>query len=74
MRKRFRLTPEEKKAIQALKELELDWPESLWLFSAAGELYVMRKRDGERVTTGYGGMDQGYIVARIEIENDGGDW
>lgn len=74
MRKRFRLTPEEKKAIQALKELELDWPESLWLFSASGEFYVMRKKDGQKVIAKSGGMDQDYIVARIEIENDRGDW
>ena len=74
MRRKFRLKPEEKKAIQALKELALDWPESLWLFSGAGELYVMRKKNGEIVVKEGGGMDQSYIVAQIDIENDGGDW
>lgn len=74
MKKRHRLTPEEKRAIQALKELALDWPESLWLFSASGDLWVMRKKGKEKAINRNGGMDQDYIVGVIDIENDGGDW
>lgn len=71
----FTLTPEEKKAIAALKRLEKTWPSSLWLFSASGTLCVMRKgEDGEHVTTSTNSVDAEYHLASIDIENDGGDW
>lgn len=70
------LTKEEKAAIAALKRLARKWPERLWLYSASGELHVMVKIEGERVTLGSGkGMDPDFIVETINgIENDGGDW
>ena len=71
------LTPEESKACAALMRAAANWPPSLWLWSADGDLYVMRTNEkGERVYTrgDRGGVDPDYIVARIEIPNDGGDW
>jgi hypothetical protein len=69
------LTPEEKRAIKALKRVARQWPKTLWLFSA-GDLEVMRLGpNGERMMTSQGGVDQAYIVATIDgIPNDGGDW
>lgn len=68
------LTKEEKRAISALRKLAQSWPDSLWLFSAAGELWVMRKKDGERAFNEFGGVDQEYAIVELDIENDGGDW
>jgi hypothetical protein len=71
---RLEPTPEEAKAIRALKRVAKDWPDSLWLFSAAGTLTVMRKGpDGGHVHNGEN-VDQSFIVDTIDIENDGGDW
>ena len=75
MRDELVLSPEEKKAIAALRRLEKAWPKSLWLYSASGSLCVMKKNaDGEHAETSSGGVDQNYIAAKIKIENDGGDW
>lgn len=73
------LTKEEELAINSLKRLAKRWPETLWLFSASGTLWVMRKNsDGGRAHGGCNvsneGVNPDYIVARIDIENDGGDW
>lgn len=76
------LTSEEKSAIRKLRNAAKGWPKSLWLFSAAGELYVMKKNaDGKRQmepgTGGIGaggGVDPEFVIGQIEIENDGGDW
>jgi len=73
-------TKKEQKAIDSLKRIAKKWPETMWLFSASGTLCVMRKgENGEQVTTdikkyGGGGMDQEYVLATIDIINDGGDW
>ncbi len=68
------LTKEEEKVIRALERLAKIWPDSLWLFSAAGTLCVMKKnKDGETAFVGTG-VDQEYLVASIDIENSGGDW
>ena len=68
-------TPEEKRAIAALKRLAKTWPASLWLFSASGTLNVMQKGDdGDRVRLSCGGADPDANLATINIENDGGDW
>ncbi len=65
----------EERAISKLKEVARTWPKSLWLFSANGDLCVMRKtKDGNRFMTSDGGVDQAAVVTHIEIENDGGDW
>lgn len=43
-------TPEEQKAIDALKRLARSWPKSLWLFAVDGTLMVMQcGKNGERV-------------------------
>ena len=69
------LTTEEKKAITALKRVAAKWPQSLWLFSASGNLCVMRNGpDGNSVMRSNGGVDQDYKVDKIDIPNDGGDW
>lgn len=68
-------TPEEQKAIAALKRLAKKWPSTLWLFSANGTLNVMRKGDdGEHVILDNGGVDPDYSLDTVRIENDGGDW
>lgn len=68
-------TPEERKAINALKRLAKTWPKSLWLFSASGSLHVMRAdSDGGHIHIGSGGVDPDYILDSIDIPNDGGDW
>ena len=72
------LTPEEERAIRALERVVKIWPESLWLFSGAGSLCVMRKdENGERIMRMAGGsesVDCRAVVATIDIDNDGGDW
>jgi len=69
------LTPAETKAIAALQRLAKTWPKSLWLFANGSTgLSVLKKKNGQRVTTDTGGMDQEYVVATVKIENDGGDW
>ena len=68
-------TEEERKAIASLKRLARRWPKSLWLFSGAGSLCVMKRRqDGERYLVEGGGMDTDAVLATIDIPNDGGDW
>jgi hypothetical protein len=70
-----KLTKQEKNAIRCLKNLAKRWPDSLWLFSAARELCVMRYNNKREVAvTNSGGVDQDYVVADINIPNDGGDW
>lgn len=68
------LTIDEKKAIAKLKIISKEWPESLWIFATGGQLSVMKKRDGIRVMSPKGAVDQNYEVASLKIENDGGDW
>lgn len=68
-------TAQETKAIAGLKTLAKRWPKSLWLFSASGTLCVMQRGpDGERAHTSAGGVDEAYVLATINIPNDGGDW
>ena len=61
--------------------MALKWPKTLWLFSASGDIHVMRcGENGEHVMTGTPGMrnsgvDPNYIVDSINgIDNDGGDF
>lgn len=68
-------TDAERDAIRALRRLAKTWPKSLWLFSASGSLCVMRARqDGNHYTTQDGGIDPDFVLATINIPNDGGDW
>lgn len=70
------LSKDEKSAIATLKRLSKRWPKSLWLFSASGQLWVMKKdADGKKVELpNCGGVDSAYLVTGIDIDNDGGDW
>ena len=73
--KNIEATPEETKAIKRLQNAANNFPKSIWLFSASGTLYVMKKdKNGKHAMLSHGGVDQAYIIARVEIENDGGDW
>jgi hypothetical protein len=73
------LTPTEKRAIASLKRAVRRWPRSLWLYSAAGTLCVMKKdADGHKImlpgTGRAGGFDPDAQVDTIKVENEGGDW
>lgn len=69
------LTPEERKAIAALKRLEKKWPDSLWLLTRPGSLCVMkRNEEGLKAMFSLEGFDPRYCVETINIESDGGDW
>lgn len=68
-------TTDEAKAVAGLKRLAARWPASLWLFSGAGTLHIMRNRpDGTRAMLPSGGVDPDYSLAQVSIPNDGGDW
>lgn len=70
-----RMNAAEQQAVENLLELAMRWPKSLWLFSAAGTLFVMKKNSqGERVMKASGGVDQKQVMFKVPIENDGGDW
>ena len=66
---------EEALAIATLNRLAKRWPKSLWLFSAAGDLHVMKYNpEGKRYMwdASHGEeVDQGAILATIKIPNDG---
>lgn len=68
------LWPEESKAVRRLKKLAKEWPKSLWLWSASGTLYIMKKDENGEVAMDGEGVHRDYIVDSVEIENDGGDW
>lgn len=69
-----KLTPEERSAIASLQRAAQKCPKSLWLFSGAGRLYVMKKNaDGERDYSDER-VNSAYIVSELIIENEGGDW
>ncbi len=77
------LTKEERNAINSLKRLAKRWPKSLWLFSAGGELHVMKcNKAGDRAITPPGpnhflvteSVDPDFSVCTINVPNDGGDW
>jgi len=69
--------------IRALRRLERDWPDDLWIFVANGEVNLMERGEGgERATveTHYWGnkfdaVDPGKRVTSFsKIPADGGDW
>lgn len=69
------LTAAERRAIQLFKQLEAEWPRSLWVFSADGRLNVMQCDErGQRVYMETEGVDPDHTVATIRIPSDGGDW
>jgi hypothetical protein len=68
------LSPQEKAAIGTLRRLAKRWPSSLWLFSASGRLHVMRCNANRERAYRESGADPDFIVEKIDIPNDGGDW
>ena len=68
------LTKKERAAIRALEKVAKIWPDSLWLLSSSGSLWVMKKKDGKRVMGESGIYNSDYVMTDIYIENDGGDW
>lgn len=68
------ITRKEQTAIDKLQALAKEWPDSLWIFSGAGTLWVMKKKNGKPMYTRKGGVDPDYQVDRVPIDNDGGDW
>lgn len=74
------LTDDEAKAVRSLQRLASQWPDGLWLYSASGNLWVMKcDENNEQVMLPIkgcagGGTDPGYCVTKIDIPNDGGDW
>ena len=69
------LTKEEKNAIQALKRVAKKMAKVLMAFFGIWKL--VRYENGpnnEPTMTSGGGVDQQYIVNKIDIRNDGGDW
>jgi hypothetical protein len=73
----YELSADERRVIDALKRVAKQWPETLWLYSADGTLCVMRKgEDGKHAMRpdDIDSVDQRYVLARIGIENSGGDW
>lgn len=71
------LTKDEKIAIKQLEDLSKIWPKSLWLWSASGQLCVMKyslSEMGDGMNT-HGSVDHKGQVRQIKnIPNDGGDW
>ena len=64
-----------RRLVRRLRQIERDWPEGYWLFSASGSLNLMREKPEGRATRARGGMDQTDIVETFSgIPNDGGDW
>ena len=69
------LPKREQRVFDLLTRLTNIWPDSLWLWSANGNLYLMRTgRDGERVMTSFGSVDDTYVVDVFNIPSDGGAW
>ena len=64
----------EQQALASLRQLAKDWPSSLWLWVANGELFVMAKEKGQRAVKDNECVDDFYVVEKILIEVDGGDW
>ena len=72
---KIKLTQREISKVRALERIAASWPKNLWLWAGGGELYVMKKKNGEREMTAHGGYDPDYLVAHLhDIESDGGDW
>lgn len=61
---------------RALKKLEKDWPNGLWLYAANGTLNLMTTHDdGSIQKPGNDGVDHDLVVQSYsKIQCDGGDW
>jgi hypothetical protein len=69
-------TKEEQIAIKALRRLEKQWPDTLWLFATGNGIHVMRRgANGEHVMNQFGSPDVACELEYITgIDNDGGDF
>lgn len=68
-------TREEQRAIADIQALAERWPKTLWLYTAAGQIHIMRMgSDGEPAMLPGGGVDPAFSVANVDIHADGGDW
>jgi len=76
----IKLTKKQIKQVKALQKLAKDWDDSIWIYAAAGTLYVMLEGGTEqnpnpKLTKHGGGVNQANIIEAIDnIQSDGGDW
>ena len=67
------LTPEERKAIRAIKRIAKTWPDTLWLFADGGAILFLRTGPGGRhVVDEHGCVDRSYEVGSVSIPAEGG--
>lgn len=60
--------------IGALRRLEKTWPDTLWLYAAAGQLHLIKRGpDGRRVLLPAGAPDPGHTIASFKIPCAGSD-
>ncbi len=69
---------------RALARLTNGWPRDLWIFSANGDLHLMRTdSEGDRIYhpnvpgehgMSGGGVDAEQVIRSYRIPSDGGDW
>ncbi len=60
------LTKAEQEALEAVRELNAKWPQSLSIFSRNGNLVVLKPGDGRT-------FDEAEVFHANRIPNDGGD-
>lgn len=70
---KWSLSAEEKKALRALARLESIWPDSLSLQAGTGGLVVLKNDEEGQPHFNGQGLDQDYVVAKANIQADGGD-
>lgn len=65
----------EQEVIDLLQLLEDEIPSDLWIFCNGTWLYLMKKKNGQRVMSDDGeGYNSNYVRGCFAIDNDGGDW
>ncbi len=59
-----------------LDKLSENWNDDYWIYVANGEVFLMRKKDGQRVMDAEtGGVDRRFISSAFHgMDADGGDW
>lgn len=67
-------TPEERKAIDALKRLARRWPRTLTLASMGGELVVVKTADDRFLSSDTNERHESVVADIRGIPNTGGDW
>jgi len=64
---------EEELAVELLKKTARHWPKSLWLLSADGSLYVMKRENDRREIIAGRVINNSFVLAEIDIETERGD-